>query len=211
MWDEGETILLRGMYDGRPVHVMSTRVVKDTSGETLLAIWPGAECAAPSGYIHGKHGDHSGWDRWGETLSGSLRMERYLWHTNRFLILLEPEKFYSISYIWNDASEEFLCYYVNFQLPFRRTRLGLDTLDLDLDIVIEPTHHWHWKDVGEYQHAIRIGGIRAEWVSAVEHARGEVASRLSDRAYPLDGSWFSWAPDILWSPPQLPPDWDAAD
>lgn len=209
MWHEGETILLRGMYGSCAVHVMSTCVIRDTASEIILAIWPDAECVAPSGYIHAKHGGHRGWDRWGETLSGSLGMERYLWHTNRFLILLQPGKFYSLSYIWNAVSGEFSCYCVNFQLPFRRTRLGLDTLDLDLDIVIEPSYRWLWKDVEEYQLGIRSGAIRAEWVAAVERARAEVAGRLSDRLYSLDGSWLSWKPDVLWSPPQLPSDWEA--
>jgi hypothetical protein len=206
MWHEGEQVLLRGMYEGRPVYVQSTRVVRDGPAETILAIWPGAECAAPRGYIHD---GHAGWDRWGETLSDSLKMERYDWHTNRFLILLEPEKFFSTIYIWNAASGEFLCHYINFQLPFRRTRFGFDTLDLDLDIVIEPSYQWHWKDAAEYQHAIRMGALRPEWVAAVERARREVAARLSERSYPLDGSWLAWKPDASWAPPQLPPDWDA--
>ena len=42
MWNEGDTVLLRGMYEGRPVYIQSTRVVSDSPDETLLAIWPGA-------------------------------------------------------------------------------------------------------------------------------------------------------------------------
>lgn len=207
MWNEGEAVLLRGMYEGRPVYVQSTRVVRDTPTETILAIWPGAGCAAPRGYIHS---GHAGWDRWGETLSDSLHMERYIWHTNRFLILLEPEKFYCTLYMWSAASGEFAGYYINFQLPFHRTRFGFDTLDLDLDIVIEPSYQWRWKDADEYQQGIRLGAIRPEWVAAVERARREVATRLAERMYPLDGSWLEWKPDPSWAAPQLPPEWDAA-
>lgn len=207
MWSEGESLLLRGMYEGRPAYVQSVRVVRDTPEETALAVWPGAECAAPSGYIHRRHGDNSSWDRWGETLTDTLALEKYTWHSNRFLILLEPDKFYSTIYMWDAASSEFLCYYINFQIPFRRTRLGFDTLDLDLDIVIEPSYEWHWKDVDEYQHGIRSGGITPVWVSAVEQARKEVATRLRERLYPLDGAWREWTLDPSWSPPRLPADW----
>ncbi len=210
-WNEGDAVLLRGMYESRPVYIQSVHVVKDTPEEIALVIWPGAECAAPSGYIHQKHGDGNPWKRWQETLTDTLHLEKYIWHTNRFLILLEPEKYFASLYIWKDASDEFVGYYINFQLPFTRSRLGFDTLDLDLDIVIEPSYRWRWKDVEDYQHAIRMGGIRPEWVHGVEQARGEIASRLRDRAYPLDGTWLNWRPDPTWTAPRLPPDWDSPE
>jgi len=208
-WNEGDPVLLRGMYAGRPAYVQSTRVVKDTPQEVALAIWPGAECAAPHGYLHKKLADGSPWDRWIETLENNLRLEKYTWHTNCFLILLEPEKYFSTLYMWNAASGEFLCYYINFQLPFTRSQLGFETLDLDLDIVIKPSYEWHWKDVEDYQQAIRLGGIRPEWVSRVEQARAEVAERLKERRYPLDGYWLNWRPASSWTPPCLPSGWDS--
>ena len=85
LWNEGDNVLLRGIYNKRPVYVQSLRVVKDTPEETALLIWPGAECAAPRGYIQL---GHALWDRWAETLTNTLCLEKYRWHTNRFLILL---------------------------------------------------------------------------------------------------------------------------
>jgi len=205
LWNKGDNVLLRGMYDSRPVYVQSLRVVKDTPKETVLLIWPGAECVAPSTYI--QHG-HAAWDRWSETLSNTLNMEKYIWHTNRFLILLEPEKFYSTICIWDAASHKFVCYYINFQLPFRRTPLGFDTLDLDLDIVIDASREWKWKDEEEYQAAIRAGVIRSAWVREIECSQTEVFSRLEQRAYPLDDSWLNWQPDPSFSLPYLPKNWD---
>jgi protein associated with RNAse G/E len=207
LWNKGDNVLLRGMYTGRPVYVQSLRVVKDTPEETALLIFPGAECVAPGNYIH--HG-HLMWNRWSETLTNTLQMEKYRWHTNRFLILLEPEKYYSTIYIWEAASDQFVCYYINFQLPFRRTSLGFDTLDLDLDIVIDPSRKWKWKDEDEYQQAIRAGVIRPEWVREIELAQTEVFSLLEHRAYPLDDSWLNYQPDPSLSPPYLPKNWDEA-
>ena len=207
LWNAGENVLLRGVFDGHPVYIQSARVVKDTPQETVLLIWPGAECMVPNGYIHHAH-DAEKWDRWHETLTNTLQLEKFIWHTNRFLILLEPEKFYSTIYIWEAASDNFLCYYINFQLPFRRTRLGFDTLDLDLDIVIQPSHDWQWKDMDEYQRGIRAGGIRPDWVKKIEEAQKDVFARVEKRAYPLDASWFNWRPDSNWSAPKLPENWD---
>ena len=205
LWNEGDNVLLRGVFDQRPVYVQSLRVVKDTPEETALLIWPGAECAAPQGYI--QQGHNGNWDRWQETLSNTLQLEKYIWHTNRFLILLEPEKYYSTIYIWEAASSEFVCYYINFQLPFRRTPLGFDSLDLDLDIVVKVSHEWQWKDVEEYQQAIRMGGIQTDWVKEIERAQVEVFSRIEKQTYPLDASWLNWQPDPAWSAPYLPEDW----
>ncbi|MGE5252139.1 MAG: DUF402 domain-containing protein [Bacteroidota bacterium] len=209
MWRKGDAVLLRGVYGQHPTYVQSVRVVKDSPGETALAIWPGAECVASAGYLHRRRSEDSPWDRWGETLSQTLQPEKFIWHSNRFLILLEPGKYFSTILMWEAASQQFLCYYVNFQLPFRRTRLGFDTLDLDLDLVISPDFEWHWKDLDEYERGIQSGGIRPEWASCVEEAQQEATARLAGRRYPLDGSWLSWKlPD--WTPPRLPADWQAS-
>jgi len=205
LWNEGDNVLLRGIFDNRPIYVQSLRVVRDTPEETVLFIWPGAECYAPKGYI--QQGHNGNWDRWQETFSNTLNLEKYLWHTNRFLIILEPEKYYSTIHIWKAASSEFMCYYINFQLPFRRTLLGFDTLDLDLDIVIKASHEWQWKDVEEYQQAIRMGGLHADWVTEIEHAQKEVFARIEKHAYPLDASWLNWRPDPSWPAPCLPENW----
>ena len=210
LWNTGENVLLRGVHNRHPVYMQSARVVKDTPEETALLVWPGAECMVPDGYIHHGH-DASKWDRWQETMTNTVRLEKFIWHTNRFLILLEPEKFYSTIYIWEAVSDRFVCYYINFQLPFRRTQLGFDTLDLDLDIVIEASHEWQWKDMDEYQRGIRTGGIQSDWVKNIESAQKEVFARIEKRSYPLDASWLNWRPDPAWSAPCLPENWKVID
>lgn len=210
MWQPGETALLRGVYNRRPCYVQSATVIKETPQETALLVAPGAECSAPWGYIHQKHGDQGRWDRWQDMLNASWQMEPYAWRTSRFLILLEPQKFYSISYIWNHASGAFQCYYVNFQLPFARHPLGFDTFDLELDIVIAPDYTWKWKDAEDYQLGIEKGILRPEWVQGIERAKQDVLSRLEQRLYPFDGHWLNWKPDSAWATPRLPDGWDHA-
>jgi hypothetical protein len=208
MWNPGDQVALRGMYNGKPWYVQSVLVVKDSSDETALLLIPGAECVAPWGYIHQKHGNNGVWDRWRECQNQPWTLETYRWHTNRLLILLEPAKFYSTILMWNDASSQFLCYYVNFQLPFTRSRCGFDTFDLELDIVIEPTFAWKWKDVGEYQQGILKGVLRKEWVEAIENAKPEVLATIDRQGYPMNNSWLDWQPDPTWRAPNLPVGWD---
>jgi protein associated with RNAse G/E len=204
----GETVALRGVYQDRVTYVQSARVIKDTENEIILLVQPGAECAAPAGYIRHRQTDITKWDRWRETLENSLNLETYIWHTNRFLIFLEPEKYFSTIYIWEDASDRFDCYYINFQLPISRSHCGFDTFDLELDIIINPDLTWEWKDEEAYQQGIRSGGIIDAWVKQIEHAQKEVFSRIEHGLYPIDQSWLGWRPDISWEKTKLPVNWD---
>ena len=155
-------------------------------------------------YPKGKKNGKRRWDLKEE----DWKLEPFTWHTNRLLFILEPEKYYSIIYFWNHESNKFQCYYVNFQLPFKRSHCSVDTLDLDLDIVINPDFSFEWKDKDDYQKAIEAGVIYPEWVEEIEKAKIEVLERLKKREYPFDGSWLDWRPDPSWSAPGLPKDWD---
>ena len=208
MWSEGDGVLLRGVYKGHPTYVQSARMVKDAPEEMALAVWPGAECVAPAGYIHNRHGDHSSWDRWQETLTNSLRMERYIWHSNRLLLILEPQKYYSTIYFWDDGSGEFLYYYINFQLPYRRSHCGVDTFDLEIDLIIYPDFSFEWKDVDDYNEGIERGVILNKWMQEIDKAKQEIFMKMEKREYPLDDSWLKWKPDVNWQQPKLPADWD---
>ena len=208
MWKPGDSVALRGIYNQRVSYIQSTVVVQDCPEEVALAVLPGAECYAPEGYIHGKHGVSGRWDRWDEYAKNNWKMQRYAWHTNRLLILLQPEKYYASYYFWQADENRFLCYYVNFQIPFQRARIGFDTFDLELDIVIEPTYEWHWKDVDDYQRGIECGILLNEWTQEIDAAKQEIFDKLKKRAYPYDGAWLNWMPDPDWSPPKLPEGWD---
>lgn len=204
MWKPGNIIAWRGIYRDRVWHAQTTLVVKDTSEELVIALLPGTECVAPEGYLQGKiHGKR----RW-NFKDRDWKLEKYVWQTNRLLILLEPHKFYSTMYFWDHASDEFRCYYINFQLPFKRNSDGIDTLDLDLDLIIHPDFSFEWKDVDDYQGSIDNEVIFPAWMQGVDAAKQDVLSRLEKRAYPYDGSWLTWIPDQNWLPPKLPENWD---
>lgn len=207
-WMPGETVALRGIYNSRVWYMQSALVVHDTHKEVALVILPGTECSAPLEYIHGKHGDTGHYDRWGNYLADRWNMENYLWRTNRLLILLQPGRYYARMIFWEHNTGNFLGYYINFQLPYRRSQTGFDTLDLELDMIIEPTLQWKWKDMKEYQKGVDCGVIRREWAGQIESAKKEVFETLENRNYPFDGSWLAWKPDPAWQPPRLPQNWD---
>ena len=207
-WRPGDTVALRGIYNRHVSYMQSALVVQDDPNEVALAILPGAECAAPDSYINGKHGAEKLWDRWGLYQKGIWDMQSYSWHTNRLLILLHPGKYYASCYFWRASDNEFLCYYINFQLPFHRSSIGFDTFDLELDIIIERNYEWRWKDVEDYQRGIDCNMLRREWVDEINAAQPEIFAKLEKREYPFDDRWLNWMPDPNWVPPKLPEDWD---
>src|SRR5690349_1099417 len=141
MWKPGDVIAWRGIYRERVWHAQTTIVVRDSPEEVVLTLLPGTECIAPEGYLNGKDSNKRRWN----FKDKDWEIQNYLWRTNRLLLLLESEKYYSVMHFWNHASNEFLCYYINFQLPFKRSAYSVDTLDLDLDIIVHPDLRVEWK------------------------------------------------------------------
>jgi protein associated with RNAse G/E len=204
MWKPGDEIAWRGIYRNQVWHAIPTTVVKDTDQETVLFLSPGAQGMVEEGYTTGRKGGKRRWD----FKHKNWQLENFTWHTNRLLFILEPEKYYSTIYYWNHKSNEFLCYYINFQIPFRKGQYSLDTLDLDLDLVIYPDFSPEWKDLDDYQKAIDYGIIPYEWTREVEKAKQEVLNKLEGRQYPLNKAWIDWTPDPTWSIAMLPKNWD---
>jgi len=204
MWKYGDVIAWRGIFNNRVWHIQPTIVVKDNPDELVLTLLPGAECIAEESYPNGKKQSK----RWWDFKNTDWNLAKYEWHTNRLLILLEKEKYYSTMLFWDHDTNKFLCYYINFQLPYKRNYDDIDTLDLDLDIVINPDFSFEWKDVDDYQKAINYGLIIPEWVKEIDDAKPEIFDKLEKRRYPFDGSWLDWKPDPNWEPPKLPKNWD---
>jgi len=201
-WRSGDIIAWRGIYRNRIWHAMPTFVIKDTPQELVLAVLPGTVCKVDKDY--GKKNGKRIWD----FRDIDWKLDDFIWHTNRLLFILEPEKYYSTNLFWNHEENKFIGYYVNFQHPFRKTHCGIDALDLELDIDIEPDLSFRWKDVDDYYRAIACGIISSECTQGIEAAKPEILKRLEERRYPFDGSWLDWMPDPDWSPPTLPENWD---
>ena len=194
----------RGIYNQRVWHALPMLVVKDSPEQLVLALLPGAEGFVPEGYSEGKQNGKRRWD----FKDRPWKLDKHIWHTTRTLHLLEPQKYYATVYFWDQGSNAFLCYYINFQLPFQRSHCGVDALDLELDLVVRPDFSYEWKDVDDYQKAIEGGIISSEWMLEVEAAKSEVLERLDQRQYPFNSPWLDWCPDPGWPAPKLPPDWD---
>jgi protein associated with RNAse G/E len=204
MWQPGDVVSWRGIYRERIWHVQPTILVKDSAQEVVTTLLPGTECIAEESYPKGKK---KGQRRWYFT-DRDWQLAKYTWQTNRLLLIFEPENYYSTILFWNHTNNKFLCYYINFQLPFQRNHYAIDTLDLDLDLIVNPDFICEWKDLDDYQSAIEHGVISSDWAREIETAKVDVLQRIEARQYPFDGSWLDWTPPTNWSPPALPENWN---
>jgi protein associated with RNAse G/E len=204
MWIPGDVVVWRGIYRNQIWHAIPTLAVEDTSQGLVLALLPGTDCMVEENYPKGKKNNKRRWD----FILENWRLKEFTWHTNRVLMILEPGKYYSTNLFWNHEKNEFVGYYVNFQLPFRRTHCGTDSLDLELDLEINPDFSFEWKDLHDYKKGVETGIIRSEWITEIENAKLEILERLKKRSYPFDGSWLNWMPDPTWDPAALPENWD---
>jgi hypothetical protein len=87
---------------------------------------------------------------------------------------------------------------------------GIDTVDQDLDIVVEPDLTWRWKDEEEF--ADHLAHPEAYWVDDPEAVWAEgrrVVQLIEAGAHPYDGARASFRPDPEWAVPSvLPTGWD---
>ena len=70
-------------------------------------------------------------------------------------------------------------WYVNLQTPLRRTALGFDYLDQELDIVIAPDlNSWRWKDEEGFAALLQRGRIAPADAARLRAAGVEAKSLL---------------------------------
>ncbi len=115
------------------------------------------------------------------------------------LALIRPGARHSVWLMFDDAGE-FDRWYVNFERDTCRTRLGFDTKDEKLDLIVRQDGSFEWRDEDELVEAAGRGLLDEEEV------RAEAERVLADPPWPT--GWEDFRPDPDWSLPRLPPGWD---
>ncbi len=138
--------------------------------------------------------------------SWTLRPRRVeAWHTLSFAW---PDEHHAVLAMW-DTAWRFERWYVNVEDPLRPTRVGFDTTELILDLVIEPDLvSWAWKDEAELERAVALGVFTREQAIGFRDAADRGRRRVMQRRPPFDRDWTTWRPDPSWGVPELPTGWD---
>lgn len=99
-------------------------------------------------------------------------------------------------------------FYVNLEEPWRRTRIGYDSHDWVLDLVVwrEPMRI-QFKDEDELQWCLNAGVIDASTEQRIRSAGEDAHRAASADAWPFRADWDRWLPDAAWPAPTLPEGW----
>ena len=114
------------------------------------------------------------------------------------MVISAPHEPYSLWLFWSEAGEH-ESWYVNLELPWRRTESGFDSRDHQLDIVIRRDRTWQWKDEDELRDAVAAGLLTARDADEIR-ADGERVVAQLDRLLPT--GFETWAPPAYADAPE---------
>jgi Protein of unknown function (DUF402) len=199
-WRAGDAVIVRTVHEnGRVGMVLPTTVVQDRDDLVALYVAPETLCKRRVGKRGGPRGRL--------LIEDTGRHEDWTWDGNRRLILWRPHAMHAVSLFWRGADDTFLGWYVDILLPFRRSSLGFDTRDLDLDVVIDPDRAWRLKDEDELEWSRQEGLITSHEAKSIR-AEAERAVALLEANDPLfSDDWTAWRPDPTWHIPAVPKGW----
>jgi len=203
----GSTAVRRDTRAARIWSATPSRVLADTGDELVLACWPGVRMMAPATWAQ--------WLRTGDDatrkqavpslVAGTWKLEPWTWRDTTLVSRFRPGSYFSVSQFLGAGRAG--QWYINFELPGRRTSIGIDTFDLLLDLVADiESLRYRWKDEDEYAQGRRLGLIDDALHARVDAARQEAVALLESRQGPFASHWSDFRPDPAWATPVLPAD-----
>jgi hypothetical protein len=196
-WSPGEVIVRREVWRGRPWLANPLYVVED-SDDLLVLYQPEG---SPWGFGAG--------DDW-PTVDGLHPYHgRTAWVGEGPLGLHRPGDPFAVWAYWGGRDRRFLGWYVNIQVPFQRTAIGIDSLDLELDLLVTPELDVVVKDEDHVDRSAALGRFTMDDATAI-HALGvQLKTQIEDEGAWWDQSWSRWTPtaDLL-DVPRLVEGWD---
>jgi hypothetical protein len=194
----GEAVAIRELWRGRVFSARPAVLVLDDPSMRMLYTPARVTWARPVG--------PDGVEVRLPSVTWELRLGR--WSDRHVLSFAWPAERYAVLAMW-DERWRLDRWYVNVEEPLRETSIGFDTVDLLLDVVIEPDRRsWRWKDEDDLDVALGLGlfgrGDSEEFRAAGERGR----RRVMDGLPPFERDWSSWRPDPAWAEPELPEGWE---
>jgi hypothetical protein len=192
MWQRGEAIVRREVWRGKPYAALPVLVVADEP--ELLAVYlpEGAPFAFDDGdWPPGPHP----WRRYGA------------WQGHGVLMLQRPADASAVWVFWEGNPRRFSRWYLNLQAPFRRTKIGFDSLDHVLDLWSTDGRTWHVKDEETFAQRVADGYFTADEGAAIRAEAERFVADVRKNGPWWDEAWADWRPDPLWAVPSVPSGW----
>ena len=167
------------------------RVVHDTGDEIAWVCWSGTELTADAKHAAAwRTGDHSqrGHDL-SELASGEWSLGTSV--LTGILGFQLPDVWFSVL-LFFQPSGDLRKWYVNFEQPYRRTPIGIDTCDHIIDLVFNPDGTHRWKDEDEYAQGRQLGLVTHAQHAEIERAKEQAFAMFEQRTGPFEERWLSW-------------------
>jgi hypothetical protein len=187
----GDAIVRREVWRGEPYGAWGGHAVLDDDHLLVLYMPPGS----PLEFSHDFFGAPHPWGR------------QRRWRGHGVLQLQRPGEMHAVWVFWDGPSRDLAAWYVNIQEPFRRTSIGIDTQDLELDIVIDPDGSWVVKDDEQLEPWVERGRYTEAEVAAIRDEGARVVAELEAGRRWWSDEWAAWRPDPAWPVPELPEGW----
>ena len=165
-------------------------VVEDTDEHLVTYIAPGAEFGFPDG-------------RWPTPVHCHPWRDRVGWAGHGCLMVQRPGEHHAVWHFWDGPERRFSCWYINLQTAFRRTAIGYDTQDLELDIVVAPDRTWELKDLDVLPDRVREGRYTASLAAWIVELGVRLTVELEGGRPWWDSAWATWTPEPAWADPRL--------
>jgi predicted RNA-binding protein associated with RNAse of E/G family len=201
MWSNGDQIIYREITHGKVWTVRPVTVIEDNYALTALYFrkYTSWKICTP---------ESDGIDLL--VCKANLNdwtLEDTIWTLGDTIFLIYPNDAHATHVMW-DKERRFIGWYINLQEPIRRTSIGFDFLDQELDIVVKPDLSWFWKDSEHLAQAQAIGLFSSEQVKEIRREAQRVIEKIRCKAEPFDRSWSDWQAPVDWKNPGLPEGWD---
>jgi hypothetical protein len=197
-WKTGNIIVMRGVWKGKLWWACPAYIVRDTP-ELIALYWPvGTLTRSPVRRPTVQ-----------DELENRITLHDRNWTDNDVLSLNMKGAAHSVDLMWETGTHKIRCFYVHLQEPLRRTRIGFDTMDQMLDIIISPDRtEWRWKDEDEFSEAEAIGVYSPSKVKSIRSEAERVIGMLNTNASPFCDGWEDWLPPAGWTIPKFPEGWE---
>lgn len=214
IFEVGSVAVRRNVYRGKVRSAWPMRVISDDGSTLALACWAGTELTSESGNAAAwRNGDRQGSahvqsvvdQSMAELLAGEWTLGTSVLGEVTLLGFQLPDVWFSVLLFFGKDGA-FSKWYVNFEHPYDRTEVGVDTWDLTIDLIFDPDGTHHWKDVEEYAQARHLGLITDAEHAEIEQAKGQAFAMFDRREGPFDERWLTWRRDPTWPVPALPED-----
>lgn len=178
MWSAGDVVVRREVRnDGWAWMEVPVVVVRDDADLLVTYIPEGAPFTFPPGP---------------ETHPWS---DRRAWQGHGVLMLQRPRDSYAVWVFWHGPERAFHGWYLNLQEPFRRTRGGYDTQDLELDIWIPAGGTWQLKDDELLDVRVQEGRFTQDQARATRRQAARITAELDAGRRWWDERWSRWRPE----------------